>query len=191
MDTSAKKILETVSIKTLHAYGFSKSSNHANILLADIASRYLANLAQTAAKYAEHAGRHTISVRDAVQAMDELGFSVDELKDYCATECRDMARYATHSNNLHDFRGASCPLLISTPFLTLRRQLNSLLGSPTTTMTSSLLCGVPYRSPGLQKMKKVKTRSGSTPHPSTPRGQTSPWSTPCLLKAWMSSWTNR
>ncbi|EJF60090.1 hypothetical protein DICSQDRAFT_137672 [Dichomitus squalens LYAD-421 SS1] len=97
MDASAKKILETVATKTLHAHGFSKSSTHANLVLADVTSRYLAFLAQTVAKYAEHAGRHHISVCDAVEAIDELGTSVDELKDYCATEGKDMARYATHS----------------------------------------------------------------------------------------------
>nr|VWO95850.1 Sensor protein zRas [Ganoderma boninense] len=104
MDTSAKKILEAVSIKTLHAHGFSKSSTHANTLLADIASRYLANLVQTVANHAEHAGRHIISPRDALQAIDDLGTSVDELKGYCATESRDIGRYASHSNTLHDFR---------------------------------------------------------------------------------------
>ena len=100
MDTSAKKILETVATKTLHAHGFSKASTHANLVLTDITSRYLALLAQTVAKYAEHAGRHCISIGDAVEAIDELGTGVDELKDYCATEGRDMARYATHSSKI-------------------------------------------------------------------------------------------
>ena len=169
MNTSTKKILETVSIKTLHAHGFSKSSNHANILLADIASRYLANLAQTVANYAEHAGRHTISPADAVQAIDDLGTSVDELRDYCATECRDMARYATHSNNLHDLRGAFPRFLIATHLLILSHQLNSPSGSVTMTMISSPSCGVPCQSLYRQKTRRVKMRLRSICHLSTPQ----------------------
>ena len=111
MDTSAKKILENVAIKTLHAQGFSRTSVQTNAVLTDLLSRYLQTVAATAAKYAEHAGRRRIMVRDAVEAFDELGTSVDELKDYCATEGRDMARYATQTTkrveDLNEFKGAS------------------------------------------------------------------------------------
>ncbi|KAI0744680.1 hypothetical protein C8Q76DRAFT_700708 [Earliella scabrosa] len=108
MDTSAKKILENVAIKTLHAQGFSRTSVQTNAVLTDLLSRYLQTVAATAAKYAEHAGRRRIMVRDAVEAFDELGTSVDELKDYCATEGRDMARYATQTTkrveDLNEFK---------------------------------------------------------------------------------------
>ena len=110
MDTSAKKILETVTVKTLHAHGFSRSSTQANLVLADLLSRYLSNLSATAAKYAEHAGRRSIVAADAMEAFKELGTNMDELKDYCATESRDMARYAVHSSkrveDLAEFKGA-------------------------------------------------------------------------------------
>ncbi|KAH9922342.1 uncharacterized protein BXZ73DRAFT_51359 [Epithele typhae] len=97
MDTSAKKILETATIKTLHAHGFARSSTQANFVLADLLSRYLANLSATVAKYAEHAGRRSIVARDAIEAFGELGTNMDELREYCAVEGRDMARYAIHS----------------------------------------------------------------------------------------------
>ena len=41
MDNGAKKILETVAIKTLHAHNFSRSSTQANQVLTDLLSRYL------------------------------------------------------------------------------------------------------------------------------------------------------
>lgn len=115
MDTSAKKILENVTIKTLHAQGFSRTSTQTNAVLTDVLSRYLQIVAATAAKYADHAGRRRVMVKDAVEAFDELGTSVDELKDYCATEGKDMTRYAEHGlkrvEDLNDFKGASHPFL--------------------------------------------------------------------------------
>ncbi|KAI8972618.1 hypothetical protein BD414DRAFT_500107 [Trametes punicea] len=108
MDSGAKKILETVTIKTLHAHNFSRSSTQANQVLTELLSRYLVLFASTCAKYAEHAGRLRLSVHDAVHAMDELGTSVEELSEYCTTEAKEMARYALHSakrlEDLHDFK---------------------------------------------------------------------------------------
>ncbi|KAI0651254.1 hypothetical protein C8Q79DRAFT_1059599 [Trametes meyenii] len=108
MDSGAKKILESASIKTLHAHNFSRSSTQANQVLTDLLSRYLALFASTCAKYAEHAGRLRLTINDAVHAMDELGTSVEELSEYCATEGRDMARYAVHSTkrveDLNEFK---------------------------------------------------------------------------------------
>ncbi|KAM5544020.1 hypothetical protein V8D89_002639 [Ganoderma adspersum] len=61
----------------------SQSPDHANVLLADIASHYLANLAQTVANYPKHAGHHTMSAGDTIRP----GIWA--------------VHYATHSNNLH------------------------------------------------------------------------------------------
>ena len=63
-----------------------------------------------------------MAAQDAVQAFGELGTSVDELKDYCTTESRDMARYSVSSakrvEDLTDFKGtyllivfAACPYI--------------------------------------------------------------------------------
>ncbi|KAI0830195.1 hypothetical protein BC628DRAFT_1313812 [Trametes gibbosa] len=97
MDSGSKKILESVTIKTLHAHNFSRSSAQANQVLTDLLSRYLALFASTCAKYAEHAGRLRLTMNDATHAMDELGTSVEELSEYCATEGRELARYAVQS----------------------------------------------------------------------------------------------
>ncbi|KAI0776783.1 hypothetical protein BD413DRAFT_522614 [Trametes elegans] len=113
MDNGAKKILETVTIKTLHAHNFSRSSTQANQVLTDLLSRYLTLFASTCAKYAQHAGRLRLSPDDAVHAIEELGTSVEELSEYCATEGREMARYAVHSTKrLEDLNEFSAQLAV-------------------------------------------------------------------------------
>ncbi|RDX41285.1 hypothetical protein OH76DRAFT_1412256 [Lentinus brumalis] len=108
MDAGASKILETVTLKVLHAHGFSKASTQANLVFADLLSRYLSVAAATVGQYAEHAGRRSIAPQDAVEAFDDMGTSVKELQDYCAVNARDMARYAVHSTkrleDLNEFR---------------------------------------------------------------------------------------
>ncbi|EMD35094.1 hypothetical protein CERSUDRAFT_107100 [Gelatoporia subvermispora B] len=110
MDSGARKILETVTIETLHAHNFSRSSSLATQTLTDLLARYLALLSATCAKYAEHAGRLRLNARDAVAALDELGVGVQELSDYCAVEGRDMARYAVHTasrmQDLNEFKAS-------------------------------------------------------------------------------------
>lgn len=109
MDAGAKRILESVTQETLHAQQFSRSSTQATLVLTDLLSRYLTLLTSTCAKYAEHAGRRHLSARDAFSALNELGVDVEELSEYCATEGRDMSRYAVHSlrrkEDLLEFNG--------------------------------------------------------------------------------------
>ncbi|KAI5119342.1 hypothetical protein M0805_004019 [Coniferiporia weirii] len=94
MDNGATGLLESVTHKTLHAQNFSRASSQASHVLTDLLSRYISLLATTCAQYAEHAGRGSVSVHDAVLAFDELGVSVDELTDYAEGEGRELARYA-------------------------------------------------------------------------------------------------
>ena len=124
MDAGARKLLETVTIETLHAHHFSRASTQATNVLTDLLSRYLTVLSSTCAKYAEHAGRLKLTARDAVCALDELGLGVQELSEYCATEGREMSRYATHTarrlEDLNEFRGqsycsAASPFPMTTP----------------------------------------------------------------------------
>lgn len=108
MDAGAKKLLETVTLETLHAHHFSRASSQATSVLTDLLSRYLTLLSSTCAKYAEHAGRLRLNARDAECALGELGVDVRELSEYCA-EGRDMSRYATHTGrrveDLNEFKG--------------------------------------------------------------------------------------
>lgn len=97
MDAGAHKLLESAVQRTLHAHAFSRSSSQASAVLTDLLSRYLSLLASTCAKYAQHAGRRGLTIRDAAGAFEDLGVSVDELSEYCATEGRELNRYALYS----------------------------------------------------------------------------------------------
>src|SRR5258708_5777767 len=97
MEGGAFKILESATQRTLHAHAFSRSSSQASLLLTDLLSRYLTLLTSTCARYAEHAGRTTLNVRDAVAALEELGVSLHELNNYCSTEGKELNRYALYS----------------------------------------------------------------------------------------------
>ncbi|KAF8901049.1 hypothetical protein CPB84DRAFT_1680169 [Gymnopilus junonius] len=108
MDSGANKLLESAVQRTLHAHAFSRASSQASAVLTDLLSRYLALLTSTCAKYAHHAGRSGLTIRDAVGAFEDLGLSVEELTEYCATEGRELNRYALYSarrvEDLHEFR---------------------------------------------------------------------------------------
>ncbi|EJD04905.1 uncharacterized protein FOMMEDRAFT_166651 [Fomitiporia mediterranea MF3/22] len=91
MDGSLNTTLESVTQRTLYSQNFSRSSSQASHALTDLLSRYVSLLATTCARYAEHAGRASVSVPDAMLALNELGVSVDELKDYVEGEGREMS----------------------------------------------------------------------------------------------------
>lgn len=104
-----QKLLESVTHKTLHANNFSRSSTQASLVLTDLLSRYLTLLTSTCAKYAQHAGRTDMTPQDAFCALDELGVSMDELREYGSSEANELARYARHSarrvEELNEFKG--------------------------------------------------------------------------------------
>ncbi|KAF9040159.1 hypothetical protein BJ165DRAFT_1407273 [Panaeolus papilionaceus] len=108
MEAGALKLLESATQRTLHAHAFSRSSSQASMVLTDLLSRYMALLTSTCAKYAQHAGRTQLNVRDALGALDEMGVSLDDLSEYCATEGRELNRYALYSarrlEDLNDFK---------------------------------------------------------------------------------------
>ena len=97
MDSGAHKLLESATQRTLHAHAFSRSSTQASLVLTDLLSRYLALLVSTSTKYAQHAGRTRLSVRDIIGALDELGVGLDELSDYTSSEAKELNRYALYS----------------------------------------------------------------------------------------------
>ncbi|GLB44098.1 putative bromodomain associated [Lyophyllum shimeji] len=108
MENAGTKLLESATHRTLHAHAFSRTSTQASLVLTDLLSRYLALLSGTCAKYAALAGRNRLNVHDALEALDELGVSVDELNEYAATEGKELARYAVWSGrrveDLHEYR---------------------------------------------------------------------------------------
>jgi hypothetical protein len=54
-----------------------------------------------------------MNVRDAVAALEELGVSLHELNDYCATEGKELNRYALYSarrvEDIIEFKCTSSP----------------------------------------------------------------------------------
>ncbi|KAG7442800.1 uncharacterized protein BT62DRAFT_982303 [Guyanagaster necrorhizus] len=108
MDNAAQKLLESATHRMLHASTFSRSSSQASLVLTDLLSRYLALLSSTCAKHAQHAGRTKLTPMDALSALDELGVSLDELKEYGSTEGIELNRYAVKSlrriEDLNEFR---------------------------------------------------------------------------------------
>jgi histone H3/H4 len=116
MDSGAHKLLESATQRTLHAHAFSRSSTQASFVLTDLLSRYLVLLTSTCAKYAQHSQRTSLNVRDAISALDDLGVNLDELKDYCATEGKELNRYALiSSRRLEDLCEFKCRSVINTP----------------------------------------------------------------------------
>lgn len=122
MESGAFKLLESATQRTLHAHAFSRASNQASLVLTDLLSRYLVLLTSTCAKYAHHAGRTTLNAHDALGTLEELGVSVQELNEYCATEGKELNRYALYSirrvEDLLEFKCMSCfgDVLISSHF---------------------------------------------------------------------------
>lgn len=110
MDSGAQKLLESVTIRTLHAQNFSRSSTQASLVLTDLLARYLTLLTSTCAKYAEHSGRKRITAKDAVAVLEELGVSVEELHEFGTTEGIELNRYALFKSlrrveDLKEFKG--------------------------------------------------------------------------------------
>jgi Wiskott-Aldrich syndrome protein len=119
--SSPAVVLESATHRTLHAQGFSRSSAQASLVLTDLFSRYLTLLSSTCAKYTQHAGRTKLTARDALAALDELGVGIDELTEYCASEGREMRRFALHTvrrvEDLNELKGQLAHALCTSPFL--------------------------------------------------------------------------
>ena len=64
--------------------GFQASHSTASLALADVLGRYIQLVAQTAGDYATTAGRTSVGLSDAVEALDELGLGWDELDEFAS-----------------------------------------------------------------------------------------------------------
>jgi histone H3/H4 len=111
MDNGAFKLLESATHRTLHAHNFSRSSSQASLALTDLVSRYLHLALASASRHSSHAGRANITSWDILSALDDMGVTLSELSDYCATEGKELNRYAAHTarrvEDLKEFRSES------------------------------------------------------------------------------------
>ncbi|KAJ6468990.1 hypothetical protein C8R47DRAFT_799621 [Mycena vitilis] len=107
MEYASHKLLEAATHRSIHAAAFSRSSTHASSVLTDLLARYISLLASSAARYAQHAGRTTVTSTDALEALDDLGFGLQDLIDY-VPEAKELSRYAVYSarrvEELHEFK---------------------------------------------------------------------------------------
>ncbi|KAH8822699.1 hypothetical protein DL96DRAFT_1618807 [Flagelloscypha sp. PMI_526] len=91
MEFAAETLLASTIHRTLHAQGFTRSSSQAASVLTDLLSRYLTLLTSSAAKYATLCGRSgLLDARDLIEAMDDMGVSIDDLSNYYSSEGRDF-----------------------------------------------------------------------------------------------------
>ncbi|KIJ60429.1 hypothetical protein HYDPIDRAFT_98718 [Hydnomerulius pinastri MD-312] len=106
---AASAVLDSVTIKILHAHSFARTSSQASSVLSNLLSRYLILVASACGQYAELAGRSRLSVHDLLACLGELGTNMDELSEYCSTEGVELSRYASSSakrlDDLADIRG--------------------------------------------------------------------------------------
>lgn len=118
------QILHTTTTRTLHAHNFSKTSSHATYVLTDILSRYLVLLSETCARYAQHAGRTGVTVRDAISALNEIGVDMEELREYAEGEAKELARYTAQTakraeelTELEGITGIFCSISCNSEYL--------------------------------------------------------------------------
>ncbi|KAF7307686.1 BTP domain-containing protein [Mycena kentingensis (nom. inval.)] len=96
MEQAALSLLEAATHKSIHAAAFTRASSHATSVLNDLLSRYISLLAATTAKYAQHAGRSNVTCVDAIEALEEMGFSLEDLVGYMR-EAAELKKYAVFS----------------------------------------------------------------------------------------------
>ncbi|KDN47979.1 hypothetical protein K437DRAFT_273563 [Tilletiaria anomala UBC 951] len=82
----AHSILKTSTIGIISSTGFRKSSGNAVDLLTEILQRYIALLATTCVSNADQANRAQVAPRDLATALEELGSSVDEVREWVEVE---------------------------------------------------------------------------------------------------------
>jgi histone H3/H4 len=87
--------LKLAIVRMLYSQGFTKSSTHTVAVLTDLLDRYLKLLLGSCADYAHHAGRPSVNAYDTLLAMEDMGTTLDNMRDYCDTEAKDTQKYTT------------------------------------------------------------------------------------------------
>lgn len=103
--------LKLTIVRVLYSQGFTKSSTHTVAVLTDLLDRYLKLLVASCADYARHAGRPSINAYDTLLAMEEMGTTLDDMKDYTDAEAKDTQKYTAalpkSAQELADLTGIS------------------------------------------------------------------------------------
>src|SRR5258708_2989513 len=105
--------LEYAVYRILYAHQFSKSSRRPMNVLVDLLARYLGLLASTCASYAQHAGRESGNMFDAVLALQGLGSDISELIDWNNREGRVNSQHPSAIFHSEELRGMHCQFVRS------------------------------------------------------------------------------
>lgn len=81
-------------IKSLFSHGFTKSSTQTVYVLADLLDRYLKAVVGASAEFSSHGGRLSIAPHDVVLALEDVGTTLEDLRDYSNGEGKDAQRYS-------------------------------------------------------------------------------------------------
>jgi histone H3/H4 len=113
--------LHFTTLQVLSASSFNRASSSATNVLTDLLSRYLDLLALTCSQYAQHAGRTSANLYDALAALEEVGVDVNELMDWSKTEAAEFDKLREsvpaaddHKEQLAALRGGFTKCSIST-----------------------------------------------------------------------------
>ena len=85
--------LKLAIVRMLYSQGFTKSSTHTVAVLTDLLDRYFKLLVASCADYAHHSGRPSFNAYDTLLAMEEMGTTLDDMRDYCDVEVKDTQKY--------------------------------------------------------------------------------------------------
>jgi len=85
--------LKLAIVRMLYSQGFTKSSTHTVAVLTDLLDHYLKLLVTSCADYAHHTGRPSVNAYDTLLAMEEMGTTLDDMRDYCDAEAKDTQKY--------------------------------------------------------------------------------------------------
>lgn len=90
-DKFCNALLRTTALQILQSAGFDSAHADPTNILTDVLSQYLQLLASTSMAYAQLAGRGTSNAWDVVDGLDELGLTVDSLRDWLDDEGKALA----------------------------------------------------------------------------------------------------
>ncbi|KAI7875298.1 hypothetical protein K492DRAFT_240374 [Lichtheimia hyalospora FSU 10163] len=90
-DKFCNALLRTTALQILQSAGFDSAHVDPTNILTDVLSQYLQLLASTSMAYAQLAGRGTSNAWDVVDGLDELGLTVNGLRDWLEEEGKALA----------------------------------------------------------------------------------------------------
>lgn len=93
MESAVHHELTRATYKILRAHEFTRSSSAATDVIVHLVSRFLELVATSSGEYTQLAGRSTVNVFDCMNALDEMGWDLEETLRWCNTDGPLLASY--------------------------------------------------------------------------------------------------